>query len=305
MTKRMGILYQKFGRWTVVGLARVDSHYHKYWYCLCDCGTYKEVSQCSLKSGVSKSCGCLHKEQLKINEIGNVYGRLTVISQAEYEQKGFYWNCECTCGNNCVVLGSNLRRGCTKSCGCLSRETARDIHRVDETGNKYNKLYVINFSHINRGEAYWNCSCDCGNLCIIQGSNLRRGSVKSCGCLQRRQGKDSPNWKGGLVLIRQMIRLMPEYNIWHRAVLIKDTYTCQYSGIKGSSLQVHHKKPLNQIMKENNIKTRTDAQNCEELWDINNGITLDKKYHKQFHILYGYKCNLHDLNSWLNSKNGE
>lgn len=32
------------------------------WECKCDCGTIKEVHGTSLKSGASKSCGCLLKE---------------------------------------------------------------------------------------------------------------------------------------------------------------------------------------------------------------------------------------------------
>ena len=36
----------------------------KYYLCQCDCGNFKIVSNHSLKSGNTKSCGCLHKEIL-------------------------------------------------------------------------------------------------------------------------------------------------------------------------------------------------------------------------------------------------
>jgi hypothetical protein len=35
------------------------------------------------------------------------------------------WLCRCDCGNDAVVLGNSLKKGNTKSCGCLHRETAR------------------------------------------------------------------------------------------------------------------------------------------------------------------------------------
>lgn len=35
------------------------------------------------------------------------------------------------------------------------------------------------------------------------------------------------------------------------------------------------------IIRENNIMTLTDAVKCEELWNINNGITLCKECHKK------------------------
>lgn len=38
-----------------------------YWKCKCDCGNETIVSATALKSGNTKSCGCLHKEQSRIN----------------------------------------------------------------------------------------------------------------------------------------------------------------------------------------------------------------------------------------------
>lgn len=35
---------------------------HRYWEVVCDCGNVKQVAQDSLKTGSSKSCGCLRKE---------------------------------------------------------------------------------------------------------------------------------------------------------------------------------------------------------------------------------------------------
>lgn len=33
-----------------------------------------------------------------------------------------------------------------------------------------------------RGSAYWLCRCTCGNETIVEGTALRYGSIKSCGC---------------------------------------------------------------------------------------------------------------------------
>lgn len=42
-----------------------------------------------------------------------------------------------------------------------------------------------------RGEAVWDCNCDCGNKNIISvlGSNLRSGHTVSCGCERRSKGE--------------------------------------------------------------------------------------------------------------------
>jgi hypothetical protein len=56
------------------------------------------------------------------NEIGNVYGRLTVLARAETVGNMLTWRCRCSCGNETVAYGSNLRRGHSRSCGCLKIE---------------------------------------------------------------------------------------------------------------------------------------------------------------------------------------
>ena len=59
---------KRFGRWTVLGRAPdhvCDSGYHQImWNCRCDCGTEKAVRGKSLRYGISKSCGCLQREEL-------------------------------------------------------------------------------------------------------------------------------------------------------------------------------------------------------------------------------------------------
>ena len=117
------------------------------------------------------------------NEIGNVYGKLTVIARAKRPDgrpAGAYWLCQCECGNEKVVRGADLRRGGVNSCGCLyGKHTI-----VDETGKKYGKLTVIEqVEERKRNAVQWLCKCECGNTVIVRGADLRSGQVKSCGCL--------------------------------------------------------------------------------------------------------------------------
>lgn len=56
---------QRFGRLTVLGLAETpewDTHNRVYWRCKCDCGRVKAVAGQYLRSGSSKSCGCLLRQ---------------------------------------------------------------------------------------------------------------------------------------------------------------------------------------------------------------------------------------------------
>jgi hypothetical protein len=59
--------------------------------------------------------------------------------------------------------------------------------RKDETGNRYTRLIVLEFSHTDEKYhlAHWKCKCDCGNTVIVSGNSLRKGNTNSCGCYKR------------------------------------------------------------------------------------------------------------------------
>lgn len=52
----------RFGRWTVICRAGKAKNGHTQWLCECACGQTEIVGGDSLKSGHSRSCGCLRKE---------------------------------------------------------------------------------------------------------------------------------------------------------------------------------------------------------------------------------------------------
>ena len=88
------------------------------------------VSAVLLKTGKTKSCGCLKEETDKkpkgnvIDMLNQKFGHLTVIARDGSDKNGeAKWLCECDCilHSRISVLGSNLRTGHTQSCGCERR----------------------------------------------------------------------------------------------------------------------------------------------------------------------------------------
>ena len=57
---------RKFGRLTITGKQPVTNN-HIYVMCMCDCGTQKIIDSNKLKTGHTKSCGCLKKETTAAN----------------------------------------------------------------------------------------------------------------------------------------------------------------------------------------------------------------------------------------------
>lgn len=60
----------------------------------------------------------------KLELTGQKFGRLKVIREVESSLRS-RWQCLCDCGNTCIVIGRNLKSGCTKSCGCYDIETTK------------------------------------------------------------------------------------------------------------------------------------------------------------------------------------
>lgn len=69
-----------------------------------------------------------------INIEGQRFGRLVALRRAGHNAFGqLLWLCRCDCGKDIKTLVPRLRRGATKSCGCLSREKAAQRARARST----------------------------------------------------------------------------------------------------------------------------------------------------------------------------
>lgn len=138
MARRIDLTGQRFGRLTVIAYDHAE-HDGAHWLCKCDCGTEKVLAGYSLRSGSTKSCGCLKsdasrealdkaravlKARPRKDLTGQRFGRLVVLGLSDVpDRKGFiFWRVRCDCGTEKTVMQNNLVFGRTKSCGCLSRE---------------------------------------------------------------------------------------------------------------------------------------------------------------------------------------
>lgn len=65
MPKIKDLTGQRFGRLTVKGFSQKDRHNKGHWVCQCDCGNVVDVETHQLKSGKTKSCGCLKSEKTR------------------------------------------------------------------------------------------------------------------------------------------------------------------------------------------------------------------------------------------------
>lgn len=81
----------------------------------------------------------------RIDLSGQKFTRLTVIELAgRYKNGDGIWKCVCDCGNNVNVLSGNLKKGNSKSCGCLHSEISSKTYKS------------LNFRHGMTNSKIWN-----------------------------------------------------------------------------------------------------------------------------------------------------
>lgn len=76
----------------------------------------------------------------------------------------------------------------------------------DITGQRFGRLVVLSRAENKGKDVTWDCSCDCGNVHNTRGSDLRRGSIKSCGCLRREVSTEKATTHG--------LSAHPLYTVW-------------------------------------------------------------------------------------------
>lgn len=189
MGKLIDLTGKTFGEWEVLGRGIKppgSMSSSAFWICRCSCGTIKTNSGAVLRQGKSQSCGCKTKE-LQLNSLsedltGKRFGNVEVLARAprptNLVSAGAYFKCRCDCRTTFVTMGKGLRDGSTTSCGCHFSQIK------DLTNNRFERLYVLSLdTSEHKGGPRWLCRCDCGNIVSVNGTSLKNGNSKSCGCL--------------------------------------------------------------------------------------------------------------------------
>lgn len=83
--------------------------------------------------------------ELKMIDLtGKTFGEFKVIKISEKVSKSnnLIWNCKCSCGNIRDVIGTDLTRGKSKSCGCLRQSKGKDLQELLNEEYKVDGVYI-------------------------------------------------------------------------------------------------------------------------------------------------------------------
>jgi hypothetical protein len=222
------------------------------------------------------------------------------------------------CGEKFYVIPSRQeKKFCSKKCAGewysknIRGERNPKWKRVQKVCEVCHKIFYVTPKYAEKGYGRF-CSQECmakafskkkRRVCLecktefwVSPSKIKDGYGKFCSqeCVYKwmsknMNGEKSPSWKGGATSIKRRIRGTSKYFDWRLKVFERDNFTCQRCGKRGSYLHAHHKKPFGQILDE--LKEKYPLLDLyyvamttnNELWDINNGITLCEKCHKEVH----------------------
>ena len=208
------------------------------------------------------------KEIYKQDLTGKVFGYWTVLKLIHKNNK---WLCRCKCGKEKVVSIYYLIAGTSKSCGCFQKDKMHETKFIDLSGKQYGRLLILEkvYSYDNY-DVLWKCLCECGNITLKKGSNIRSGVTKSCGCLKsetsskhlsvvssshtgdknnsrkpevraKLSGSNNHAWKGGVSERRYCYKFNEEFRKYIRDKFYNICFICGKSSKENNrNLDVHH-----------------------------------------------------------------
>ena len=104
------------------------------------CGNFFTALISNVKSGKTRSCGCVAKKVKSENGKRNAknlkgqrFGNLIALEPTEKRNRNqIVWKCQCDCGNIHYAPSAELIRGNVKSCGCVRSFGEQKIQKILE-----------------------------------------------------------------------------------------------------------------------------------------------------------------------------
>jgi hypothetical protein len=102
----------------------------------------------------------------------------------------------CECGTLKKMPVSTAKTGKIKSCGCLTKNRYKEdaaqkklANKSIDLGARFGLLVFVEYTQAVGSNRYARFKCDCGGVVERRASLVKRGGIKSCGCLPGGPGK--------------------------------------------------------------------------------------------------------------------
>lgn len=260
------------------------------WVIKCHCGLVKEMFINDLLKGKTKSCGCQKRLTNSLDLTSKRFGTMVCVKKIGRQNRCCIWLCKCDCGKEFTGQSNYIQANRISNCGCQKGRAVSKFLTKDITGQRFGRLTALKIVGQNKSsQKIWECRCDCGKITTSDGSALRRGSSKSCGCfnierLKARVGLKHPYYDP-LITEEQRLkkRSKPEFISWSKTIKRRDKF-CQCCNSK-YKLHAHHIMPYSKYP--------------DLGLDLSNGIALCQKCHLSFHAKHRFDVNKQQLDIFI------
>lgn len=249
------------------------------WRFICLCGKIKRITPSSFKKGSRcKDCRSKYNRKSMYEETVKMFAEKGMEAmEVEWRPANVAWKFRCSCGVISKRRPAEIRQGAKcRECGHkeVSKKLRASYDEIRKTFENIDEVLVeITFEG---GDTYVEFKCNKGHTVKITYVRFRMG-VRCQTCHHKSfRGEGNPRWNPELSDEERMGgRNNPEYVKWTQDVFKRDEYTCKKCReSKSGELNAHH------IL---SYKDHKDLRTC-----INNGITLCKQCHVEFHKRYGF-----------------
>ena len=160
--------------------------------------------------------------------------------------------------------GKALSAECRKKIGDANRNPSLETRKKMSTAKKGNKASAET---------------------KLKMSIIRKGRKHTEETRKKMSGSNCHLWRGGVTPLHLRVRGCFEYRQWRSDVFTRDLFACQVCGDnKGGNLNAHHIVPLAVLFQKYEITSYDKAIKCEEIWNVNNGVTLCENCHIDIHL---------------------
>lgn len=256
---------------------------------ICFCGEASSIKFSDFQNGNRcKNCGLKNKKTvlLSYDYIKDFFAEhgCTLLTK-KYTGNTQKLNFICKCGLiSLTTFNAFMYSKRCKNCGrAIVENSIRYSYEFIEQLFKDKKCILItNSKKYKNTNSIVIFKCYCGNIDTIKVTNFMKNDgcqkcreIKSEKFGKRRKGDLHPSWNPDITPEERLTkRNYPEYKEWVKEVYRRDWFTCKCCNRKkGVKLVAHHLDGYNWC-KEGRV-------------DINNGITLCKECHTDFHSKYG------------------
>lgn len=218
-------------------------------------------------------------------------GYMLLTEQKDYLNTRQKLRVKCKCGEIVETTLSNLRKmqGCSMCCPNKERSFSKIEKAFRDAG-----CVLLTKEDLYSAQSAISYVCQCGKTSSIRATCFLMGQrCFECGKKKRQginhryykqgykiKGDKNPNWNPNLTDEERTIRQYrgnTEYKEWRTSIFRRDGFLCCKCKVRNGDINAHH------------ILNFSEHRNSR--FDIDNGITLCKQHHDEFHKIYGKQNN--------------